>query len=404
VCSSDPAENFAQQAVAFAQQKHVENFAAGGLLELGSAYYAKQDYEKAERYFNQAIELASANKGRYRENTGIANLGAVYISTLRVDEGLRLVNQALEFFRQGNYPRNVSYCLTQLGRGYRRRGDYGPAQQALKEKFELAKQNGQRAIADSTAEIGAVLFDQENLPAALEQYDAAQKVYEALPNKLRVLFSKINRGTILSRLGNFNDAKLLFDDAAAVTSDPKGGLQQFQPLVQVTIAQSRLNERILADAMNLSDQAIKAAGQKDPEITIQGKYTLGLAKALSGDQKEGMRLCDEAVKMASTAGDFTLLSRALLAQAEAALFSKDAATALRLAMEAQSRFARCSQYESEWRAWMIASRASQSLGDKNKADEQLRNAQTAWSKLEQQWGSGVFKQFSLRPDIQVFTQ
>ena len=53
---------------------------------------------------------------------------------------------------------------------------------------------------------------------------------------------------------------------------------------------------------------------------------------------------------------------------------------------------------------MIASRASQSLGDKNKADEQLRNAQTAWSKLEQQWGSGVFKQFSVRPDIQVFTQ
>jgi serine/threonine protein kinase len=399
------AENYAEQAVAFAQQKHLENFAAGGLIELGSAFYAKQDYEKAERYFEQAIQLASANKGRYRENTSRSNLGAVYISTLRVDEGLRLVNQALEFFRQGNYPRNVSYCLTQLGRGYRRRGDYELALQALNEKVALAKQNGsQRAIADSTAEIGAVLIDQENFPAALEQYDAAQKVYEALPNKLRILFSKINRGNILSRLGNYNDAKLLFDDVSAVTSDPKEGLQQFQPLVQVTIAQARLSERNLADAMDFSNQAIKAAGQKDPEITIQGKYTLGLAKALFGEQKEGIKLCDEAVKMASTAGDFTLQSRALLAHAEAALVSNDAATALKLATAAQSRFARGSQYESEWRAWMIESRASQKLGDKNKADEQLRSARSAWSKLEQQWGPGVFKQFSLRPDIQVFSQ
>ena len=403
--AASDAENLAQQAAAIAQQKHLENLAASGLIELGSAFYAKQDYEKAERYFNQSIELARANKGRYRENTAVANLGAVYISTLRVNEGLRLVQQALEFFRQGNYPRNVSYCLTQLGRGYRRQGDFDPALKALNEKLGLAKQSGsQRAIADSTAEIGALLIDQENLPAALVQYDAAQKVYEALPNKLRVLFSKINRGNILSRLGSYTDSNLVFDDISAFTSDPKNELTQFQPLVQVTIAQARLSERKLEDAISLSNEAIKASGQKDPEITIQGKYILGLAKALSGDRKEGMKLCDEAVKMASTAGDFTLYSRALLAQAEAALVSNDAATALRLAMEAQSRFARGSQYESEWRAWMIESRASQKLGDKNKAEEQLRSAQTAWSKLEQQWGPSVFKQFSLRPDIQVYYQ
>ena len=108
--------------------------------------------------------------------------------------------------------------------------------------------------------------------------------------------------------------------------------------------------------------------------------------------------------MASTAGDFTLHSRALLTEAEAALLVNDASSALKSATEAQERFARGSQFESEWRAWLIASRASQQLGDKNRAEEQLRNAQNARSKLEQQWGSDAFKQYTLRPDIQVYTQ
>ena len=65
------AENYAQQAVSFAQQKQLENLAAGGLLELGNAFSAKGDYAKAESYINQAIQFARANKGRLREARGM---------------------------------------------------------------------------------------------------------------------------------------------------------------------------------------------------------------------------------------------------------------------------------------------------------------------------------------------
>jgi hypothetical protein len=173
----------------------------------------------------------------------------------------------------------------------------------------------------------------------------------------------------------------------------------------MTIAQARLSERKYAEAINLSTEALAGAGQKDPEVAIQAKYTLGLAKALSGDAKQGFSLCEEAVKMASSAGDFGLHSRALLVEAEAALLNNDAAQALKLAMEAQVRFAGTSQLESEWRAWVIASRASRQLNDKDKSEEQLRNAQNARSKLEQVWGVEAFKQYSSsRPDIQVYSQ
>lgn len=399
------AENYAQQAVAFAQQKQLENLAAGGLLEVGNAYLSKRDYANAERYFTQARDLARVNKGRVREMNAVSNLGGIYIANLRVDEGLRLVQEALDFFRQGNYPRNVTYCLTQLGRGYRRRGDHAAALQALAEKLELAKRgNSPREIADCMGEMAAVDMDQDNLPKALAEFNEALKIYETVPNQLRITYNKLNRGNVYGRMGNYYEAQLLLDDLSSATSDAQSSYAELKPVVKLLMAQAQLSQRKFPEAISFANEAVKVDSKKEPETAIESRYTLGLAKVLAGERKEGLRLCDEAVKMASTAGDFTLYSRALLAQAEAALFSDDASTALRLGMEAQARFARCSQFASEWRAWMVSARASQRLGNKEKADEQLRNAQNVRSKLEQQWGADAFKQYSSRPDIQVYYQ
>lgn len=105
--------------------------------------------------------------------------------------------------------------------------------------------------------------------------------------------------------------------------------------------------------------------------------------------------------MATATGDFLLQSRALLNKAETALLTNDAHTALNLATDAQARFSSGQQYESEWRAWLIASRASEKLGDKNKAQELFGNAMNVRAKLEQQWGADAFRQYTSRPDIQA---
>ena len=60
----------------------------------------------------------------------MSNLGGVYIATLRVDQGLQLVQDALKFFQEWNYPRSISLALTQMIRGYRRKGDYAAALRA----------------------------------------------------------------------------------------------------------------------------------------------------------------------------------------------------------------------------------------------------------------------------------
>jgi hypothetical protein len=106
--------------------------------------------------------------------------------------------------------------------------------------------------------------------------------------------------------------------------------------------------------------------------------------------------------MANGLGDASLISRVMLVHAEAALKAKSPQLALNLAQQAQERFARGGQLESEWRACVIAAQASEALGDKTTAEQLLSSARNARSKLEQQWGTDAFRSYLSRPDIQMY--
>ena len=246
-------------------------------------------------------------------------------------------------------------------------------------------------------------MDQEKLPAALEQYGNALKLYESDGNKFRIAFSKANQAKILARLGRYDEARQLLEQVFSTINESKGNFLQLVPELHLVKAEMYLSKNDLAQATASANEAIKAGGVKS-EVAIQAQYVLALVKAASGAGKDALKICDEAIKAALDAGDFNLHSRALLVGAEAALKGNDAQTALSFASQAQERFARGEQLESEWRAWHIASRATRQLGDTNKAEELLRNAQNARSKLEQQWGADALKQYASRPDIQVYYQ
>lgn len=388
------AESDAQQAVVFAQQNQLENLTASGLLELGNAFSAKGDTQKAENYFNQAIQFARANKGRLREAMGMTNLGGLYIQTLRIDQGLQLAQQALEFFQQENYPRLAVTCLAHIGRGYRRTGNYGAALQALNQKLELAKQSrSQAAIADSHVELGALLLDQGQLPAALEHYRNALELYGS-SNAFLVAFCNANRAQILTRLGRYPEAKDLLDELFK----SKEAFVGLVPDLHLIKAEMSLSEGDARQATVSGNEALKTGGPNS-NVGIQAQYILGIAKAASGAPADGQRLCNDSIKAAANSGDFGLHSRALLACAEVALKGNDPKTALSLATQAQERFVRGDQLELEWRAWAIAARASENSGDSSKAQEQKSQAEVARLKLEQQWGPDAFKKYAAKPDI-----
>ena len=394
----------AQQAVAVAQEKHLENFVAGGLIELGNAYFNKGNFAEAEKYYSQAIDFAVGAKSRRREAIGRSNLGGLYIQTQRIDQGIALVEQALSFFRQGNYPKNVATGLTQIARGNRRKGDYVAALKALDEKLQIAEKGGsQPAIADAATELGAVLVEQQNYPKALEQYNKALPIYQSVGNRFKTAYNQANQANILWRLGRFDEARRSLSAASSEAAQIEA-LKPLVPTMRLTDAQISLSERNFDNARTKLNDTLKVSGTNDTDTAIEATFSLGLLQSLSGNAKEGERLCNESVKMASKGGDITLLSRAMLAQAECALESGNAQLALTKAIELQQRFAQWSQLESEWRAWVIASQASSKLGQNDRAAEQLAQGKNVCLRLQQTWGNEVFAKYISRPDIQVFYQ
>ena len=397
------AKDYATQAIQFAQQHQLEGLASVALWNLGNSFYGQGNYAEAEKYFKQAIESARAAKYRFRELTALRDLGNVYIQQLRTDEGLALVQQAKVFFEQGNYLKEVSACLTAIGRAKRQKGDYQDAIQAFQQQLQIAQQGGdQPQVAFSYGEIGAVLYEQERYPEALQQYDKAYAINKSIGNRLSLAFNQHNRGDLLWRLGQYPEAGKALSEALAIASEPESAYKQLIPEIERTLAQQALSQRQFPEAKSRAARALALAGSEYKNVTIEAKYTLGLAQALSGSARDGKANCEDAAKMAADAGDAALLSRALLALAESAVTEGDARTALEKATAAQARLARGGQQESEWRAWVIAALASQRLNDRDKAQEQLGHAKAVLSQLQQQWGAEALKQYLNRPDIQVY--
>ena len=108
--------------------------------------------------------------------------------------------------------------------------------------------------------------------------------------------------------------------------------------------------------------------------------------------------------MAMRSGDPWLISKTQLALAEATLESNDAPGALTIALEAQAVFARLGQTDSEWRAWLVAARASRRAGDPTKATEYARRAADSLATLKQRWGTQAYEGYLNRPDVQYSHQ
>ncbi len=290
--------------------------------------------------------------------------------------------------------------LTTISRAHRRRGDYERALEVLNQKLQLAqKANDQRDIAFSYGDLATVLSEQERLPEALNYYNQAYAINKSIQDRLAIAYNAMNRGNVEWRLGKYAASDSSLNEATELAKNQR--YTQVLAEIEMIRGQIALSQRHFPEAITRSQHALDLSGTQYRDVAVQAKYTLGLAQAESGSAREGVDTCKQVVDMAKDYGDAALLSRAMLALAEALEASGEAQGALSLAVEAQKRFSSAGQQESEWRAWLVAAQASLSKHDRAAAQEQFKQANEVISALRQKWGDDDFNSYLSRPDIQV---
>jgi len=245
-------------------------------------------------------------------------------------------------------------------------------------------------------------FYQEMYPEALSHLNEAYKIDQSRNANLSIGFDQMNRGRYLWRLGRYDEARAALDSAFAIANRPEANYKAVLAWVHLTNAQMALSEGHYDETQKKGELALDVSASQFRDVALQAKYTIGLAEALSGAPQRGRKLCEEAVAIAKKVNSPQLISGALLALAEVLLQEKDAQGALDKALQAQAIFTTSGQQDSEWRALLIAARASELTGNKSAAQDYALRADSLCAGLQEKWGKEAYQGYLGRPDIQTY--
>lgn len=400
-------QQFAANAVALAANNDLESLTTQGLLDLGYALMLKRAYSESESYLKRGFELAQRFKEKRNEARANLLLGTFYIQREDPDQGLRYIEEALKFFRSGNYRREVSRCMMMNGRAQLLKAEFDSALKTLDEQLQLAKQvEDPGQLARSQAEVAAVLSKQDYYPQALIRYTESYELNKQLDNPLNAAFALLNRGDMLAHLGRHQEANEALDqlppylDRLSSDNKYKAIWTAWSFLIR---AQMALSEGDYSQAKTRSNQALSVMVGNNRSLNTEAsiKSVLGITEVLSGSLVSGLRLCKEATDLIGGLGNHADAETHLVL-AEALLENGKLKEAVSAALLAQNQFEILHRQESEWRAWLLAARASKQLRDDARAREALSHAQETLQLLRSKWGQESFDSYTSKSEIRKY--
>jgi eukaryotic-like serine/threonine-protein kinase len=399
------AEEQASQAIALAQANGMETLVANGLNDLGNVYLAHGDNPEAEKYFDQALEYARRHQLRRSEARALLSLASSRLERFGdPDKAVVYAERALLFFQQGNYRKEVSLALVIIQRADALQGNFDHALKAAEQQLALADQLGepsQQALAHS--EVGVLLVQKEQFPEALVHFQKQYEINKSLGHLLGVGFSLTNRGNVLWQLGDYDGARIAFDEAmpiAAAGDDTFKGLLAWLSMTRarMELSQDRMPDEKVMSALNA------LADEKESRRTAEAKTVIGLAHSLAGKKGEAKHSCADAMEIAIHVKNPELLGNTQLVLAERLLDQGEATAALSNALQAQDNLGRMGKHESEWKAWLIAARASQQAAKPAQAAEYAGRAVSTQAVLAQTWDAARYQSYLTRPDIKRYNK
>jgi tetratricopeptide (TPR) repeat protein len=376
-------ERYAQEAIATAQSKQMEQLAIVGVITLGTTHFRKRDLAGAGRYLEQAIAMAHRNGATRQAALALASLASVHDQEEQSDNVLREAGEALDFFRTGNFVSESLFCYTLLGRAYRKKGDAASALNAFESASSLAqKANDRNGIAQAQSSLGSLLASQERFPEALTHYQTYADLAGTADDKG---FAALQAGDLLWLLGRYDEAGTWLKRADEIGKKfPDLRLKAARAFAGMALSQGRNEE-----AERRTRAVLSTISRQDLALEAECRLTLGLALVRSGKLREGRTQCEAALNIMTKLGNVSGILAGRLGVLEAYVTAGDAVHAR--AAFAGIQAALEGRPESKWRAYALTGRMEP--GQRAAAGQALYDVTNAWG--------AASAAYLARPDIHI---
>jgi len=387
------AQTDATAAIDLARANGLENLTTRGLVDLGNAFFLKGEAEEARKLYTQSLDYARRSHSERNLARAQFSLGSLEMHYGDTDGGLRDIQQALDWYQRGGYQKETAQGLILIARAQRQRGDYAAALQSFDRQLEIARTLGDPAqIALAQQGSGIVLQVEGRLPEALARHRQAYEADLKAGDKLSIAYDLADCGDALWQLGRYDEARQALDQAAA------GAPRAAVAVADAIRAAMSLSRREFPAAIEISRRTLSQAGL-NADSAASVRAVLGRAQIATGARSDALTSTAEAVALARKSGSAWMIALTGLAHAEALLASGDAVKARESALAAQQWFARAGNQDSEWRAWLTASRAAAALHDTTQSRDDARKSLGLLAGLQQKWDPDSYKTYLTRPDV-----
>jgi tetratricopeptide (TPR) repeat protein/predicted Ser/Thr protein kinase len=255
----------------------------GNLIDLGNLYFDGGDSERALDLYKESLQIQRDTGNEIDEALCLNNIGAVYLERGEFSDALTNLEQALRLRESIGTPYELGETLHNLAQTTTALGQFDQALDYYLQALQQWRDGGDSiGVAASADGIGVVLGQQGRFRAALESHQEAMTAVEESEETgywLAAVSSQF--GGALSRIGRFEEAQPVLDEALSMAREMDNGTLAAQTLN--LLAENAVYQGRHGEAHSLFVEALDEA-RDDDDRTGMTQAQIGLAML---DLREG---------------------------------------------------------------------------------------------------------------------
>lgn len=196
------------------------------LAELGSLYFAQEEYENARSYSEQSLMIVAQRESAYAEDLlppvnyararALQTLGELDAQHAEYDEAMKKLGESFALYEGLNgsgssYNKQVADVLIAQAKVYGETGQYGRALSFLTRAHQVSGgPDNQETTANIMSVQGALFLEQEDYASAEKYLNASLDIYKSLGNAKEEARVFLRKAFVAERKGRKDEALLLF--------------------------------------------------------------------------------------------------------------------------------------------------------------------------------------------------